>query len=308
VLAALVSAVMGGSACRCRGPGSRGRWPSPESFLANLAGDLLAHRGAGLVLVGRARAVGTRPGRGAQRRARQRGQRVTYHELADRTVRAPGGNRRTVSRIAAGSVKTWSSWGNPVYDAPADLRFAELLVGCRTRCTSASTTTRPRAPAAGTCRRPTRSRPGATAAPGTAPDPAAAADRAAVRRRSPIEVVAALLDPVPAGGWRSSVTRCVRPSGRGLRAALAALPARRAGRGTAAPAAAPQLDLEAVSGSRSLTSRRRLRVRVRSSWCWCPTPRSTTAVLPTTAGSRSCRTPSPRSPGATRCCCRRPPP
>ena len=74
---------------------------------------------------------------------------------------------------------------NPVYTAPADLDFA-APAGEGRRCAStwACTTTRRRSAATGTCRRPTRSRAGATrrAFDGTRDDPAAA-DRAALRRQ-----------------------------------------------------------------------------------------------------------------------------
>ena len=59
--------------------------------------------------------------------------------------------------------------GNPAYDAPADLAIRRGPgQGAACASTSASTTTRPRSAATGTCRRRTPSRPGATRAPPTA--------------------------------------------------------------------------------------------------------------------------------------------
>ncbi len=253
VLAALVSAVM----VRLGLPlpaavAEAGAGPSPDTFLANLAGDLLAHRGAGAVLVGpRQDPLAHALAAALNAVLDNAGSVVSYHELADPDrpshLAAIG---ELSSRIAAGSVKTLVILGgNPAYDAPADLRFAELLG----RVPNAVHLSLYDDETSRACRwHLPQAHPLEAWGDGRAWDGTLTLQQPLIEPlyggRSPIELVAALLDPVPARGWEivRDTVRAVAPAvdfevywRRCLHNGLVA--------GTTAPAAARQLDLEAVS-------------------------------------------------------------
>jgi molybdopterin-containing oxidoreductase family iron-sulfur binding subunit len=101
-----------------------------SAFVTSLADDLLANRGAGAVLVGRRQGPLAHAVAAALNDALgNAGEAVAYLELADQD--RPGhlaAIRELAGRIAGGSVQTLLILGgNPVYDAPSDLRFGELL-------------------------------------------------------------------------------------------------------------------------------------------------------------------------------------
>ncbi len=101
-----------------------------ENFVTELAVDLMAHRGAGVILVGPGQAGGgSCPGSGAQRGARSGRIDFELHRGAgSRSAEPHAGHHRSRSRMNSGSVETLLILGgNPVYDAPADLGFADLL-------------------------------------------------------------------------------------------------------------------------------------------------------------------------------------
>ena len=226
-----------------------------------------------------------------------------------RSRRAPADQteslRELVAAMDAGAVEMLVILGgNPVYDAPADLDFADAPgEGRHAHPPTACTTTRPPRCATGTCRRRTTSSPGATRAPTTAPS----------------TIMQPLIAPLYDGqdARTSCSPRCSasrtqtsydlvraywKAHGRTRQRLRGAAGARRVHDGVVAGTALPALRV-------SWASRRRLgrrpapppaaerRTRSRSSSG--PTRRSATAASPTTAGCRSCPSRSPSSPGTT---------
>jgi len=253
VLAALAATVLG----RLGLPAPAGLAPAAagqphEPFLASLAADLLAHRGAGAVL------VGPRQGPLAHALAAllnavldNAGSVVSYLEPADAGRPSHLAAIAALSaQIAAGSVRTLVILGgNPAWDAPADLRFAELLG----RVPNAVHLSLYDDETSHACRwHLPQAHPLEAWGDGRAWDGTLTLQQPLIEPlyggRSPIELVAALLGSAPAGGWeivRDSL-RAVAPDGdfevfwrRSLHDGLVA--------GTAASPVAPQPDLEAVS-------------------------------------------------------------
>ena len=224
-----------------------------DGLVAALAGDLVAGRGAGAVL------VGPRQGAAAHALAAalnsvlgNAGTVVDYLELADPDrpshLAAVG---ELAQRIGEGSVKTLLILGgNPAYDAPTDLRFAELLrrvpnavhLGLHDDETSRS------------CRWHLPQAHQLEAwGDGRAWDGTITLQQPLIEPlyggRSAIEVVAGLLGGAPANGWEivRDTVRELAPAAdfeawwrRCLHDGLIA--------GTAAAPVTPALDLEAVSG------------------------------------------------------------
>ena len=150
-------------------------------------------------------------------RARARDQPALGNAGRTVTLRRAGRRRRGRQRRGhhARSRATWRRarsrrcsilGGNPVYDAPADLEASRRR---SPRCRPAICAVEPprrdrRARAPGTCRARTSSRAGATSSRAAATTRSAAADRAAVRRRSDLELLALLAGETDTGGLRRS--------------------------------------------------------------------------------------------------------
>ncbi len=123
---------------------------APRRWVAAVAADLRAHRGAALVVAGddAAAARSTRSPTRSTHALGNVGTTVVYTEPVEADAGRPAGarSRELVARHATPArVETLLILGgNPVYDAPADLDFAAALAKVAAAAsTSASTTTRP---------------------------------------------------------------------------------------------------------------------------------------------------------------------
>jgi MoCo/4Fe-4S cofactor protein with predicted Tat translocation signal len=101
----------------------------PAAFLKSLAADLLAHRGASLVIAGPRQPAAVHAAVVALNAALGNvGPCVTYHEPKDALLPVRDGLAQVVGAMRSGEVKTVVVMGpNPAYDAPADLEFVEAL-------------------------------------------------------------------------------------------------------------------------------------------------------------------------------------
>ncbi|HSD66595.1 MAG TPA: TAT-variant-translocated molybdopterin oxidoreductase, partial [Vicinamibacteria bacterium] len=96
------------------------------ALLRALAADLMAHRGASLLLVGPRQPASVHAAAAVLNAALGNvGSTIEYHEPKDALLPTAGDFGDLVGAMAAGSVKTLVVLGgNPAYDAPADLDFA----------------------------------------------------------------------------------------------------------------------------------------------------------------------------------------
>ncbi|MGH9870484.1 MAG: TAT-variant-translocated molybdopterin oxidoreductase [Candidatus Polarisedimenticolia bacterium] len=112
-------------------PGSAARQDAgwDASWMRSLAADLTAHRGRGLIVAGAHLSPAVHAAVAMlNAHLGNVGATVTYHAPADSRRSSLEDLGRLVSDMNAGSVKALVVMGaNPVYDAPADLKFAEAL-------------------------------------------------------------------------------------------------------------------------------------------------------------------------------------
>ena len=158
-----------GSRRQCGGSAPRAR----QSWLGRLVKDLQSARGAALVIAGEDQPPAVHALAHAMNAALGNvGTTVLYTRPSSR-ARSTSARRspKLVGDMNAGTVELLLVLGgNPVYTAPADLKFAEALDKVpAARAPRASLTTRPPSCATGTCPKRTTSRPGATCGPSTAP-------------------------------------------------------------------------------------------------------------------------------------------
>ena len=153
--------------CGCRGrprtwrfAPAIGRPTRVEHFVKAAAADLIARRGAALVIAG--------PRQAADVHAlchwinNKLGAPADFIEPVEpHGAGGPDLMRSFVSDVKNREIETLFIIGaNPAYDAPGDLAVADLLGGCRSRRSSAATAMRRRNTAPGTCPQRTRSKPG----------------------------------------------------------------------------------------------------------------------------------------------------
>ena len=143
-------------------------------FISAVADDLQKHKGASVIIAGDHQPPAVHALAHAMNAALGNvGRTVVYTDPVDANpVNQTESLRDLVSDMRAGKVDLLVILGgNPVYDAPADLGFADCAEEFQmSRCafTSVSTRTRRRTSATGTSTRRTISKPGAMAAPTTA--------------------------------------------------------------------------------------------------------------------------------------------